>query len=271
MNKELLVVWQVPTSRRWIPVGRLSYKDEKYYFQYTNSAKSAAKENHFVPFGKMVNLDVRYESNGLFPIFKNRLLRKSRPEYKDYLSWLGLSVNNTSPIDELARSGGIRATDNLQIFLIPESRDKLYKVTFFSHGIRHLTPSYRERVNHLSQGNRLYLMRDIQNDQDSFALALRTCDPPEIVGYCPSFFVKDFNTLIHSNGAKNVNVSVKKLNLESPVQFRLLCELSTDWPNKFTPFQDEPFNAMHRKFYWSALKRFQQLCLSCPSLFRQFL
>lgn len=271
MDKNLLIVWQNPKNRRWIPVGKLSYADGKYFFQYTNGAKSAVESKHFMPFGKMVDLDTRYESKELFPIFKNRLLQKSRPEYKDYLNWLDLSVDNMSPLDELARSGGIRATDNLQIFPIPESRDNLYKVTFFSHGIRHLAPSYIERVKHLNQGNRLYLMRDIQNDQDSFALALRTDDPPEIVGYCPSFFVKDFDALIRSNGANNVNISVMRVNLESPVQFRLLCELSTDWPNKFTPFQDEPFNTMQRKFYWSALKRFQQLYLSFLSLFRQFL
>lgn len=242
MDKNLLIVWRDPTTRSWIPVGKLSYKDNNYCFQYTTGAKSAAKTKHFIPFGKMDNLNVKYKAPGLFPIFRNRLLRKSRPEYKDYLSWLGLSVDNTSPIDELARSGGIRATDNLQIFLIPESRNKLYKVSFFSHGIRHLPPSYAQRVDHLSQGNRLYLMRDIQNDQDSFALALRTGDPPEIVGYCPSFFVKDFDTLICTNGANNVNVSVVKVNPESPVQFKLLCELSTDWPDEFIPFQDEQFN-----------------------------
>lgn len=262
MNKILIIAWRNPSNRKWLPVGKLSNINDKYIFQYTDGAKSAYKEKHFMPFGKMDDLDITYESDVLFPIFKNRLLQKSRPEYNDYLSWLNLQADNTSPLDELACSGGIRATDNLQIFPIPEPRNNKYKVTFFSHGIRHLPPSYIERVKHLNQGNRLYLIRDIQNDQDSFALALRTNDPPEIVGYCPSFFVKDFDALIRSNGANNVNVSVMRVNIESPVQFRLLCELSTDWPNKFTPFQDEPFNTMQRKFYWSALKRFQQLYLS---------
>lgn len=244
MDKNLLIVWQIPNNRKWIPVGNLSYTGDMFSFKYTNEAKSAVKSKNFIPFGKMVDLDTIYKSKKLFPIFKNRLLLKSRPEYKDYLSWLGLSADNHSPLDELARSGGIRATDNLQIFPIPEPRDNLYKVTFYSHGIRHLPPSYKVRVEHLSPGNRLYLMRDIQNDQDSFALALRTYDPPEIVGYCPSFFVKDFDTLIRSNGVNNVNVSVMKVNLESPIQFKLLCEFSTDWPDGFIPFQDEQFNTI---------------------------
>jgi len=244
MIKNLVVVWQNPSSRRWVPVGKLSYKDDKYFFQYTRGAKLEREANHFLPFGKMDDLCTSYKSDGLFPVFKNRLLQKSRPEYENYLSWLDLTGDSVSPLDELARSGGIRATDNIQIFPIPESRNHQYKVTFFSHGIRHLPSGYKERVETLNRGSRLYLMKDIQNDQDSFALALRSDDPPSIVGYCPSFFVKDFSTLIDINGANKVDVSVIKVNLDAPVQFRLLCGFSTDWPNKFNPFQEDTFKTI---------------------------
>lgn len=241
MINKLIIVWQNPNNRRWVPVGKLSYKDDKYSFQYTEGAKLECEESHFLPFGRMDDLDTKYESDDLFPIFKNRLLQKSRPEYKDYLSWLNLTADDISPFAELARSGGIRATDNLQIFPIPEPENNFYKVTFFSHGIRHLPPGYRERVQHLNRGNRLYLMKDVQNDHDPSALALRTDDPPEIVGYCPGFFVRDFNTLIDINGADKVDVSVIRVNLNAPVQFRLLCELDTNWPDEFIPFQEDTF------------------------------
>ncbi|MBU4258805.1 MAG: HIRAN domain-containing protein [Proteobacteria bacterium] len=241
MIDELILAWQNPHNREWLPVGRLLYNNNKYIFKYTIGAKRA---KDFVPFGRMTPLDNSHESEELFPIFKNRLLQKSRPEYDDYLNWLGLEKDKITPLEELARTRGIRATDSLQLFPIPKKRNGKYEVTFFSHGIRHLPPIYIERVNHLNQGNKLYLMRDIQNKSDVFALALRTDDPPEIVGYCPKFFVKDFGRLIDSNGADKVEVSVVKVNLKSPLQFKLLCKFSTIWPAEFAPFEDEIFQTI---------------------------
>ncbi|MEN6489046.1 MAG: HIRAN domain-containing protein [Smithella sp.] len=241
MISELIVTWQNPITHSWVPVGQLQYKNNKYYFKYTIGAK---KESNFIPFGQMNNLDDSYESEELFPLFKNRLLPKSRPEYNDYLNWLNLDEDTIDPLEELARTTGIKATDSLQLFMIPEKTNEMYNVTFFSHGIRHLTPHYIERVGHLSYGNKLYLMKDIQNKFDPYALVLRTDDPAEIVGYCPRFFVCDFGELIKKNGADKVDVSVIKVNLNSPLQFRLLCQFSTAWPADFVPFKDEAFQTI---------------------------
>ncbi len=241
MIDELILVWQDPHNRGWWPVGRVQYKDNKYIFKYTIGAKQA---KNFVPFRPMKDLDSSYESKGVFPLIKNRLLQESRPEYNDYLNWLGLDKNSISPFEELAKTEGIRATDSLQLFPVPKKENGRYEVTFFSHGIRHLPPNYIERVNHLSQGNKLYLMKDIQNKLDVYALALRTDDPLEIVGYCPKFFVKDFGLLIDRNGADKVCVSVVKVNLKSPLQFKLLCKFSTIWPAKFIPFEDKIFQTI---------------------------
>ena len=238
MGKKLVLAWRNPSIRQWIPVGLLQYKGNRYIFEYTKGAKSTEE---FVPFGIMQELHDCYESEELFPIFRNRLLPKSRPEYSSYMNWLGFGSEGVSELEELARSGGIRATDSLQLFPVPEKVNGKYEILFFSHGIRHLPPNYIERVNHLNQGSNLYLMRDIQNKCDSLALALRTDDPIEIVGYCPKFFVQDLDRLINENDAENVNVSIVKININSPLQFRLLCKFSTSWPENFIPFKDENF------------------------------
>ncbi len=243
MINELIVTWQNPLSRNWIPVGRLQYKNEKYIFNYTDGAK---QESDFVPLGPMSNLNDSYESDELFPIFKNRLLPRSRPEYTDYLNWLNYKDDKITPLEELARTSGIKATDSLQLFPIPEETNGMYEVTFFSHGIRHLPPSYIDRVSHLNYGNKLYLMKDIQNKFDPLAIVLRTDDPTEIVGYCPRFFVCDFAKLLNNNGVDKVDVSVVKVNLNSPLQFRLLCKLITAWPSAFVPFQDNVFQPIKR-------------------------
>ena len=242
MIDKLILAWRCPHTSEWIPVGELSYKSNKYFFEYTLGALKAQNDGHFIPFGQMVDLNKTYESNDLFPIFQNRLLQKSRPEYDDYIDWLDLNSTSLSPLNELARSGGIRATDNLQLFPIPRKRNNRYEIRFFSHGIRYLPPCYIDRINHLNPGNKLYLMMDVQNKYDPFALALRTGDPIEIVGYTPRFFSQDLGKLLGVNGPNNVCVSVEKVNLKSPIQFRLLCKLDTLWPNGFTPFKQELFN-----------------------------
>lgn len=241
-NKELLLAWRNPKSHEWVPIGSLSFQNQKFTFKYTFSARSLAEEGDFTPFANMEDFEQSYESEELFPLFQNRLLPKSRPEYASYLDWLNLSEKECSPLDELARSGGVRVTDNMQLFPVPENINGKYEVNFFSHGIRHLAPNYIDRIGHLTQGSKLHIMADLQNNRDHFALALRTDDPPELVGYVPRFFARDFNRLLNTNGAENVHVFVEKINLNAPLQFRLFCQIKTFWPTNFKPFNDKEFN-----------------------------
>lgn len=238
MIEELILSWQNPRNREWLPVGKLKYLNENFTFNYTLGAK---KYDDFVPFGQMIDLEAKYTSTELFPLFKNRLLSKSRPEYEKYLNWIDLEKSNT-PFEELARTEGIRATDSLQLFAVPHKKNGKYEVTFFSHGIKYMPNSVIDKLNDMKQKDKLYLMKDIQNQKDSLALVIRTDDPMELVGYCPTFFVKDFNKLIEKNGADQVNVSVVKTNPDSPFQFKLLCKLSTSWPKDFVPFKDGMFD-----------------------------
>ena len=244
ITQKLVLTWRCPHNGKWIPVGKLSRDKGKYIFEYTAGAHEAKQNNAFIPFAAMDDLTITYESDELFPVFCNRLLQKSRPEYDDYIDWLDLEKNKFSPLEELARSGGIRATDSMQLFPIPRKQNDLYEMFFFSHGIRHLSSSYIERTNHLNHGNRLFLMLDVQNLCDQFALALRTDDPPEIVGYTPRFLAEDFNKLLNSNDNDKVVVHVEKVNLKAPLQFKLLCKISTKWPDNFTPFSQDAFKTM---------------------------
>ena len=236
---ELILSWNNPKDRMWIPVGRLSYKEDMYSFSYTYGAQNC---NDFKPFGKMDDLTKTYLSEELFPLFKNRLLQKSRPEYSQYLDWLNVKEDAMHPMEELSLTGGVRATDSLQLFPIPTvSEDGYYRVKFFSHGMRYLASHYLERAKLLREEETLYLMKDIQNPYDKDALVLRTGNPPEFVGYCPKNYVQDFNYLINANGTENVNVKVLKNNKYAPSQLKLLCEFKTKWVEDFTPFSHESF------------------------------
>jgi len=239
-SKTLILCWREPISREWIAVGKLWKQDGKYRFCYTKGVDRAEKSGNFALFGQMDEKDKTYISDELFPIFKNRLLQKSRPEYQEYLDWLGLD-KTLEPLDELSRTNGVRATDSLQLFEVPTKIEERYITYFFSHGISHLSKNYVERIKKLKKGDKLYLMQDIQNKIDQYALMIRTDDPAELMGYCPRIYTKDLNTLIRKNGAKNIHLTIETINHDAPLQFRLLCKLETEWFDKFEPFMDEDF------------------------------
>ena len=238
MSNKLFLSWKTPNQQR-VPIGQLEYKNGYYLFQYT---KGALKDN-FRPFDGMKYVDRVYESKELFPFFKNRLLQKSRPEYQDYLRWLNIKEKEIHPMEELRITGGIRATDSFELYPML-TKKKEYVVKFFSRGIRHLAKSYNQRVEGLEENRKLFLMKDIQNELDDYALVLRTDNPIELVGYCPSFYNKDFNSLIQKNGATNIFLKVIKNNTDAPSQLKLLCEFRTLWSESFTPFDDEDFQTI---------------------------
>lgn len=209
---------------------------------YTKGAKESKKFN---PFGRMRYLDNIYKSSELFPIFSNRLLPKSRPEYKQFINWLSLEENEADSFNILSITGGLRKTDNLEIFPCPKKdEDGKYKVTFFSRGISHLPKDTRERVNQLKPGDRLFIMRDIQNEFDLRALVMRSKDPISFVGYCPRYFNDDFNFLLDKCDGNDVEVRVKKINQDAPYQMKLLCTLVACWPENFSPCRDKLYEPL---------------------------
>ncbi|RIL05600.1 MAG: DNA-binding protein [Proteobacteria bacterium] len=239
--KTLVVTWQDPKDRRWIPVGRLSVSGDVYRFVYTRGALSSQS---FVPFGGMSDLTKQYESTQLFPVFANRLLPRNRPEYQSFVDWLGL-VGRADPIALLARSGGVRETDSIEVFPLPEPDPSgLYRMHFFCHGIRYLAPGSLRRIGMLRPRDRLFLMLDFQNTKDPLALALRAESPAELVGYCPRYLVPDFFSVLKPTDPAAVSVEVNQVNPEAPTQFRLLCSLTAKWPQGFEPCSTPEYEAL---------------------------
>ncbi len=242
MCKELGLSWQNQDTREWFPVARISKKDDEYAFRYTHGAVEA-KKSGFQGLAGFPDFNHTYLSDIIFPVFQNRIMNKSRPDRDEFLSWIELKDTTYSQFKELARTGGIKATDNLQLYPIPSETDGYYNVQFFSHGVSHLPENYKDRTNRLSVGDKLYLCADLQNEQDSSALFLRTSDPVELVGYVPKFFAKDFQELF-KRSKDSFGIKVIKVNADAPEQLRLLCEIDCRWPKDFVPFKENSFQPL---------------------------
>lgn len=238
----LVVVFQDPDTRQWTPVGRLSYENDLYTFRYTQGAIAAYEAGRFLPFGVMQDFAGVYRSATLFPLFQNRIMPRSRPEYGAYTRWLLGSPGELSPLEELGRSGGARATDSIQLYPIPGNIDGQYRMSFFVHGVRHLPDSAQEVIAGKSPGSRLFLMQDFQNSKDPDALAVRTEKPLALVGYCPRFLCPDFLKVAQSD--PNANIVLAQVNTDAPLQFRYRCELTAAWPEGFSPFDTAMFQVV---------------------------
>ncbi|MGH8008284.1 MAG: HIRAN domain-containing protein [Candidatus Binatia bacterium] len=235
--KNLYLAWRDPKQRSWFPVGQLSFDGNVYRFVYT---KGARQSPNFIPFARMADLTTVYESDELFPVFTNRLLSKKRPEYQAFLHWLNVRPEEDDPLTLLGRTGGMQETDSLAMFPCPEPNgSEQYCMQFFSHGLRYLLPEAVPRIHALCPGARLYLLPDPQNPHDSCATALRTDDPVTIVGYCPRYLASDFLVLLKQAGPAKTQVVVERVNRDAPIQLRLLCRLTADWPANFSPCAGE--------------------------------
>jgi len=217
------LAWQASDTKEWHVVGMLKQYQNGYTFDYTVGAKASVK---FIPFSGMLNLEKKYVSTELFPLFKNRLLSKNRPEYPRFIEWLGLEKENVSPISILGRSGALRGTDTLQMFnRIEMDSDGSFEHTFFAHGLSHLAPSALERVSNLEKGDLLCLCFDYQNSYDSNAIIIRADNPAEIVGYCPRYFTKYIGGLLGHNSS-NISLYVEALSKNAPANYQLMCRLT---------------------------------------------
>lgn len=225
-----------PESGRWGPVGRLDQTEKAYRFVYTRGAERLAG---FRPFPGMSDLYATYESDELFPVFANRLLSRSRPEFAAYLTWGGFDPDEPpDPLAVLAVTEGRRQTDSFEVFPCPiPDVDGCFTTKFFLHGLRWMPEIAAQRVNSLVPGERLALMLDLQNPHDPHAVAVRPMADVDrlMLGYVPRYLARDVKEICARCDLDFVQVVVERVNLNAPLQQRLLCRVNACWPDHFRP------------------------------------
>jgi len=236
-QKVVFLAWQCPATRAIVPVGRLIERArDNYEFGYIRSVQRA-REKGFLPLVSFPELGVVYRSEELPPLFNNRVMRTSRPDYPAFVSELGLE-KDSSPLALMARSGGRRQTDELEVFAAPEAGDDgVPRTSVLVRGVRHV-PHAEEAVVRLEVGARLSIMADLQNAHGRHALGLRT-EKQEFVGYLPDYLARE---LAHHDPAitRQLVVTVEKVNLPPViVHHRLLCRI--EFPVGVSLFQNEDY------------------------------
>lgn len=218
----VFIAWQEPDNKDWHVVGRLEKREAGYAFCYTQGAQSSDK---FILFSGMDNIEETYVSSSLFPLFKNRLLSHNRPEYPDFIAWLGLSDEEATPMNILGRSGAHRGTDKLQMFeRITTDSDGRFECFFFAHGLSYLSMSAVDRVSKLVSGDKLLLCLDAQNNYDKDAVIIRANDPAEIIGYCPRYLAKHIAGALRVDSS-NIELLVEVVSSSAPANYQLMCKL----------------------------------------------
>ena len=230
------------TGGWWTPVGRLDRTDDGYRFAYL---KGAAEHDEFRPFPEMPNLKQVYESESLFPLFANRLLSRSRPEYEAFLEWGGFDpADPPDPISILSVTGGHRATDHYEVFAPPcADHEGCFVSKLFVHGMRYVSKDTLGQIETLEPGEKLGMLLDVNNDFDDRAVAVRMRRERDnhLIGYVPRYLARDIWRLCLKCDPNFVQLSVLRVNPDAPLQHRLLCKVRCCWPSGFRPLDGEAF------------------------------
>jgi hypothetical protein len=228
----LAVAWQNPVTGGAIrPIGILEKTEAGYAFIYLRHAQTLPG---FRPLLGLDDLNRRYESPTLFAVFRQRLMDSHRPDYRHYLTVLGLP-DDVDALGQIGRSGGHRAGDS--IFVVPEPRIDAQGGTstdFFVHGVRHKAGA-ETRVSMLRRGERLELRDEPSNPVNQRAL-LVTHDGAEL-GYVPDLLVDYVHTV---RASADLAITVAQVNgPDAPPNLRLRAHLEGFVPQGYRPFHGE--------------------------------
>lgn len=225
-SDQLLVTWQDPESRRYHAVGLLSRDaGTGYRFRYLDTAATVPR---FLPFLGFSDLQRDYASPHLFPLFAERVLDDARPDRIALYEALDL-VSNAGPMEFLARSGGRRAGDRIELLPTPDIDGSRTSCLFLVHGVRHIEGA-STAIGRLRQGQQLALQPEPDNPTDPDAV-LVTSDGTRL-GWVPNPLL-GYVRAVMSTGDARLTV-VRANSPEFGHHMRLLVRLEGSLPSGFT-------------------------------------
>jgi hypothetical protein len=242
--RRLAVTWQHPGTRRIQPVGILVFDGARYFFNYIQNVHQVVD---FRPLVGFRDLTRTYNSPYLFPLFSQRAMDPRRPDYQRYVTRLGLDADAT-PWEQIARSGGRREGDTLQLFPVPTVDDSgVMSCAFLVHGVRHILdrplltgsgrrlivgPELETSISSLRHGDDLYLRSEPDNPVNPDALLITTVSGFPL-GWLPDLLVDD----VRSQDFTAASVVVERVNGPDALwHLRILARISVPVSPGFRPF-----------------------------------
>ena len=230
-QKTLFLAWQDKVnSRQWFPIGRLDadLSQSSYRFRYTDGAVRAQSEAGFPLLVEFPELKWDYRASHLFPLFRNRVINRGRPDLKHYLRNLDLA-RGADPFEILATSGGYRATDAYEVFpKLVKGSDGSFKCRFFLHGWRYVNPGAQERLKILTPEEQLYVTLELTNPSTRLAVQIQTTDY-HMIGWAPRYLVRDLAQAM-TEQPRNYAAHVVRINPQpAPSKQRVLIEMRGKW------------------------------------------
>lgn len=238
--RELLVVWQHPVSRTLVPIGRLSH-DDGFHFSYT---RAASRVEDFRPLPGLGDLRVRYSSQALPAIFRQRVMESDRPDFAQYVASLGLAPETATPWEQIVRSGGSRAGDTLQFMEIPRVTAGRARARFLANGVRHIpnqtrliggqavrvtAEEHEDALRALAPGTTVDLVAEDGNEHDRCATLVTRAGVP--IGYVPQLLSASVRRLLAS---RETQAQVVRVNgPAAPAHLRLVLDLDTPVDQEF--------------------------------------
>jgi hypothetical protein len=239
-ERHLYVSWRDPESGSIRPVGclirRVQPDGEDFRFVYLKAAETL---DGFRPLPGLPDLHEIYQSRQLFPVFANRLMPRSRPDYDALATRVDLS-SEADPFELLERTGGRRVADRLEMFAPPEqTADGQSSALFFVRGVRYQDGA-SEAIDRLERGDLLDLEEDLENPVNPRAMLVLEHQGQRL-GWIPDYLLDHLHALRDLNGS-DPRVEVVHVNDEaSGPHLRLLCRLIAPMPEGYEPFSEPEF------------------------------
>ena len=224
-GRSFRVIWQDPSSRSLVSVGRLQFDGREFVFSYTSEASSSLS---FRPFAPFPNLAETYRSPQLVPFFAVRLLSSADPEFDAAIAALGLNRTDATPVELLTRAPSDSPHDTIQVVPDPITlEDGSTVTTFLASGSRHVNENepnlVGDAIERLSSGAELQLVDEPTNSFNPRAIQLAR--DGQILGWVPDYLLEQ----VHGDrgAGRRVEVRVDRANgRDAPWHLRLVCKMS---------------------------------------------
>ena len=201
----------------------------------------AKRDSGFLPLYDFPDFNKVYESEELFPLFRNRVMTSGRRGFQQYLQLLDLGGMEPDPLEIMAVDGGFRATDSYEVFpKISKDESGCFQTRFFLHGWRHANEASQRRLESLNAGENLYVTVELTNPQTTTAVQIQSEDY-HVLGWAPRYLVHD---LVHAiaNAPDLIKAKVIRINpIPAPSKQRVLIELCGHLPNDYNPMEDDEY------------------------------